>query len=53
MNRPRTATVVGLGFNCKTKYGDQQEDRCEESFHVAGDWHKGHPSDPDKTEFIL
>ena len=45
-------TIIGPGFNCKTEDGDQEEELCKESFHVAGDWHKEQLLDPDKQDFL-
>jgi ribosome biogenesis SPOUT family RNA methylase Rps3 len=46
-------TVVSRGFEGKAEDGDQEEDLCKESFHVAGGRDKGYPCDPDKQEFLL
>jgi hypothetical protein len=46
-------TVFGPGSKGETENGDQDENAGEESFHVAGGWHKEQQPDPDKQDFIL
>jgi hypothetical protein len=46
-------TIISPCFDCKNEGGDQEEELCEESFHVLGSPEEGQPNDPDKQEFLL